>query len=291
MRGIVQTPEAVIAPRKGKWWNENVGQWMLTNLDDESRWLDVQPEGDEDILGEVRAAWTISTDDEKAEAEVKDPYFYDILQVPTSVDASTVKRQYYILARRYSPDRSGQSEEAKRMFREIGTAYVVLSNPEFREKYNTYGKDFMYAEGVSVEEKTPMVDPMVLYGMLFGSDKFSDYVGTLAAATSASVGDSPDISKAEARLLQKRRVTFLALKLAERLKDFTEGKLAIAKANWKTEAEYLTKTSYGTELTNTIGKVRVQRHVVPDSFVRYIICLTQHSLLLARFIRFLLFNS
>ena len=100
---------------------------------------------------------------------------------------------------------------------------------------------------------------MVLYGVLFGSDKFEDYTGCLAAATSASVGDEPSITKVQARLLQKRRVTALALKLAARLQDYTEDKVAIAKAHWKTEAEYLTKASYGTELTNTIGKVRNNR--------------------------------
>jgi hypothetical protein len=255
-RGIVNTPAAVIAPRKGKWWNENEGKWIYTNLEEESNWLDVQSADNEDILGKVRSAWTVSTEGQGDEAEVNDPYYYNILHVPISVDASTVKRQFYILARRYSPDRAGQSEEAKRMFREIGTAYVVLSNPEFREQYDKHGKDFMYADGDDDENPTPMVDPMILYSMLFGSDKFNDYIGTLSAATSASVGDSPDISKADARLLQKRRVTYLALKLADRLKEFTEGKLAISKANWKTEAEYLTKASYGTELTNTIGKVR-----------------------------------
>lgn len=255
-RGVANTPAAVVAPRKGKWWNENEGKWIYTNLEDESKWLDVQSLDNEDILGEVRSAWTITTEEDDDESEVNDPYYYNILQVPESADASTVKRQYYILARRYSPDRSGQSEEAKHMFREIGTAYVVLSNPEFRERYDKHGKDFMYADGEIEEDPTPMVDPMILYNMLFGSDKFNDYIGTLSAATSASVGDSPDISKTDARLLQRRRVTDLALKLADRLKEFTEGKLAISKANWKTEAEYLTKASYGTELTNTIGKVR-----------------------------------
>mmetsp|Transcript_31922 Transcript_31922/g.52673 ORF Transcript_31922/g.52673 Transcript_31922/m.52673 type:complete len:539 (+) Transcript_31922:152-1768(+) len=254
VRGVANTPEAIVAPYKGKWWNENEGKWMFTNLDDESRWLDVQSEDNEDILGEIRSAWAIPTEDEE-KPDVKDPYYYEILDVPLSVDASTVKRQYYILARRYSPDRSGQSEEAKRKFREIGTAYVVLTNPEFRERYDKHGKNFMDFEENDASDQTPMVDPMILYGMLFGSDKFDGYVGTLAAATSASVGDSPDISKTDARLLQKRRVTQLALLLAERLKDFTESKVAISKANWKTEAEYLTKASYGTELTNTIGKV------------------------------------
>ncbi|KAI2508257.1 hypothetical protein MHU86_6186 [Fragilaria crotonensis] len=267
VRGAVNTPDAIIAPRQGKWWNENEGAWIATNLKDDEQWLSTQPPDNDDILGSVRAAFLKSPEgdgeEEKGEEplapQVKDTYYYDLLGVPTNVNESTVKRQYYILARRYSPDRAGQSEDAARKFREIGTAYVVLMNPAFREQYDKHGVGFMDADhdesSESEQNETPLVDPMVLYGMLFGSDKFQEYTGCLAAATSASVGDSPDITKVQARLLQKRRVTALALKLAERLQDYTEDKVAIAKAHWKTEAEYLTKASYGTELTNLIGKV------------------------------------
>lgn len=254
-----------MAPKQGKWWNSNDGEWIMTDLNDEQRWLNMQPDDNDDILGEVRSAFKTDDEDDGEEdgaPDVKDGYYYDALQVPTDCTASTVKRQYYILARRYSPDRSGQSEEANRKFKAIGEAFVVLSNPEYRERYNKYGRDFMYLkEGEEPDqndltERIPMVDPMVLYGTLFGSEKFDAYVGTLAAATSASVGDAPDISKTQARMLQKRRVTKLAMQLAERLKDYAGGNVPVAKAAWKTEAEYLTKSSYGTELTNTIGKVR-----------------------------------
>ena len=273
VRGVANTPDAILAPRQGKWWNENEGAWIATNLKDDEQWLSTQPPDNEDILGSVRAAFLKTpegaNEDEKGEEplapQVKDTYYYDLLQVPTNVNESTVKRQYYILARRYSPDRAGQSEDAARKFREIGTAYVVLMNPAFREQYDKHGVGFMDADlddnSESEEDVIPLVDPMVLYGMLFGSDKFQDYTGCLAAATSASVGDSPDITKVQARMLQKRRVTALALKLAERLQDFTEDKVAIAKAYWKTEAEYLTKASYGTELTNLIGKVSKSGHL------------------------------
>lgn len=280
VRGVVNTPEAITAPSQGKWWNENDGRWTLTDLNQERKWLKMQPEDNDDILGDIRKAWKdpSETNDEK---EVKDAYYYDLLEVSPSADESTIKRQYYVLARRYSPDRAGQSEDAKTKFREIGTAYVVLSNHDFRERYDKYGVDFMYVDDeiAALEDRKPMVDPMVMYRMLFGSDKFVEYIGTLAAATSASVGDDPRVTKAQARLLQKRRVTRLALLLAERLKDYTEDKVAIAKAYWKTEAEYLSKASYGTELTNTIGKVR-RRHVL-CRFLQFLgsICSNQHFLL------------
>jgi curved DNA-binding protein len=256
-----------VAPRQGKWWNDNEGAWVKTNLEHEQKWLSCQPPDNHDILGPIRAAFQsqISNDDDCP--VVKDPYYYNLLQVPTSADDSLIARQYYAMARRYDPQRAGQSDEAAHILQDIGTAYVVLTHPDFRQRYNQHGRNFMNCHGYeeddddddykSAVEQTipPLVDPMVLYSVLFGSDKFQEYIGCLAAATSASVGETSSITKVQARLLQRRRVTFLAIHLAARLKDYVEGKVAIAKANWRAEAEYLTKASYGTELTNTIGKV------------------------------------
>jgi DnaJ domain len=273
VRGAINTPNAIIAPRQGKWWNDNEGKWIKTNLQEEQKWLSKQPSDNDDILGPIRAVFQSQFMDANSSLHdnddcpvVKDSYYYNLLQVPTSADDSLIARQYYAMTRRYNPQRAGQSDEATHILQEIGTAYVVLTHPDFRQRYNQYGKDFMnydddseegdYKEAPEQKNIVPLVDPMVLYSVLFGSDKFQDYIGCLAAATSASVGETSSITKVQARLLQRRRVTKLAMHLAARLQDYVEDKALIAKANWKTEAEYLTQASYGTELTNTIGKVR-----------------------------------
>jgi DnaJ domain len=106
------------------------------------------------------------------------PYYYNLLQVPTSADDSLIARQYYAMTRRYNPQRPGQSDEVAHILQEIGTAYVVLTHPDFRQRYNQYGKDFMNYDDDSEEgdykeapeQKVPLVDPMVLYSVLFGSD-------------------------------------------------------------------------------------------------------------------------
>jgi hypothetical protein len=68
-------------------------------------------------------------------------------------------------------------------------------------------------------------NPAILFAFLFRSDKFNDYIGRLAVATSASIGDSPKISLADARELQKRRILRLALKLASKLEPWVAGRI------------------------------------------------------------------
>ena len=74
-------------------------------------------------------------------------------------------------------------------------------------------------------------------------------------ATSASIGDSPKISLADARELQKRRVLRLALKLASKLEPWVAGDNDACKAMWITEAEVLSTASYGIPLIHLLGKV------------------------------------
>ena len=54
VRGVAATPGAVMEPTKGKWWNDNEGKWILTNLDEERQTMLDIPEDDDDILGEAK---------------------------------------------------------------------------------------------------------------------------------------------------------------------------------------------------------------------------------------------
>ena len=260
-RGIVAVPASITAPRQGKWWNERLGQWVLTDMSEEKVWIASFPnEEDADILGKVQqdldATATAGTS-----GEVKDMFYYECLEVSSNAESGVIKRQYYLLARKYHPDKNPGDTEAAEKFKNIAEAYQVLSDKELRAKYDKEGKDGLSADKTSVADTLAgKLDPTLLFAFLFGSDQFSSYIGRLSTATSASVGDSPKISIKDASELQKRRVTRLAVALIDKISPWvhaspdTDARSAI-EAEWTVEGDTLAKASFGHQLVTTIGKV------------------------------------
>lgn len=66
---------------------------------------------------------------------VKD--YYKILGVDKNADASTIKKKYHELAKKYHPDKTGGKTAAQ--FAEINEAYEVLSDQKKRAKYDSGG--------------------------------------------------------------------------------------------------------------------------------------------------------
>lgn len=256
-RGVAATPNAIIAPSRGFWWNGALGKWMQTNLLEEEQWIKKEPSYDEDILGEM----ALPEDERSArgtnDKRVKDMYYYDKLGLDCDVDSDTIKRRYFIVSRKYSPDRCGSNPQAEAEFQEIGRAYAILMNPGLRAKYDRVGRDRLFDEEDSDDEEED-VDPLMLYTLLFGSEKFNDHIGRLTAVTSTRVGCEvcSKLTLNQCRVLQRRRVTRLALKLAERLSMWAEDDdKEAARKQWEEEASFLCNSSYGDKLTHVIGKV------------------------------------
>lgn len=63
---------------------------------------------------------------------------YEILQIERSASGEEIKRSYRKLARQYHPDVSSEPDAAER-FKEISLAYEVLSDPDRRQQYDSYG--------------------------------------------------------------------------------------------------------------------------------------------------------
>jgi len=264
-RGLVNTPASFVEPRRGKWWSAYEGKWIKTHLKSEMEWIETQPEFDEDLLGDEAVPEDIlmMRDDEQEkfararEYGVHDTDLYDIIGVDPDATDEDIKRRYKQVGKLFSPTRQGaDNPKAQARYQKIGTAYVILTNKEMRARYDKLGMDAIYGEGAPEEKKMKeLVNPAKLYGVMYGSDKFTAYIGRLAAASEASVGiqKSSKITMVEARLLQKRRVTRLAVQLAERLKKWTKGLHDEAVQDWEKEAELLCDANHGRQLVHLIG--------------------------------------
>ena len=64
---------------------------------------------------------------------------YQILGLPKSASEDEIKRAYRKLAQKYHPDRTKGDKEAETKFKEINTAYEVLSDKQKRSQYDQFG--------------------------------------------------------------------------------------------------------------------------------------------------------
>ncbi|CCH41411.1 Chaperone protein [Wickerhamomyces ciferrii] len=96
---------------------------------------------------------------------VKDTKFYDLLGVSATASDTEIKKGYRKAALKYHPDKN-PSEEAAEKFKEISSAYEVLSDSQKREIYDTYGEEGLSGGG-----------PGGMGGGMGADDIFSQFFG------------------------------------------------------------------------------------------------------------------
>ncbi len=91
---------------------------------------------------------------------------YELLGVARTATADEIKKAYRRLARELHPDVNQDDPEAEARFKEVATAYEVLSDPERRARYDQFGT----ADG-------PGFDPFAGGGMGGFGDLFDAFFG------------------------------------------------------------------------------------------------------------------
>jgi curved DNA-binding protein len=72
--------------------------------------------------------------------------YYKILELNKNASESDIKKAFRKLARKHHPDLNPNDASAKKKFQDINEANEVLSDPEKRKQYDTYGKDWKHAK-------------------------------------------------------------------------------------------------------------------------------------------------
>src|ERR1700676_671446 len=101
--------------------------------------------------------------------------FYEILNVKREASIEEIKASYRQNALKWHPDRNPvNKEEAEVKFRECTEAYSVLSDPQKKQIYDTYGHAGLSSAGGSGFDGTVFQDFHDIFGDFFGfEDVFS----------------------------------------------------------------------------------------------------------------------
>ncbi len=103
--------------------------------------------------------------------------YYEVLGVSKNADSSEIKKAYRQMALKYHPDRNSGNKDAEEQFKETSEAYEVLSDPQKRQLYDSYGHAGL--EGAGFRGFSGVDDVFSSFGSIFeeffGGSPFGDF--------------------------------------------------------------------------------------------------------------------
>lgn len=275
VRGVANTPSAVVYKAKGKVWNASTRAW-------EKDWYSL-PEEAAEVLGspgdpEGQQEASSSSSSQKPRRKVADTALYDLLEVSPEATEAEIRKAFYKKSLALHPDKNPGRPEVTQKFQAVSEAYQILGDQQKRRDYDDCGKD-------SVLSTLPKIEPAVFFAALFGSHHLEPYVGRLRMAleiegdlqllvrdlvATDEEGPSLDLLKVKRALdrlgdLERRRQVSCALNLAARLAPVAgEAQSQEVWAAWERErreeaAKLANEAPIGAEMLYLVGWMYVNR--------------------------------
>jgi molecular chaperone DnaJ len=104
---------------------------------------------------------------------------YEVLGVPKTASASDIKKAHRKLVRKHHPDANPGDSEAEEKFKEVQSAYDVLSDPEKRKQYDQLGSRMFAGAGAGNQAGGWNVNYNGNFGDLGNFGDFGDILGGL----------------------------------------------------------------------------------------------------------------
>ena len=101
--------------------------------------------------------------------------YYQVLGVPRDAKPEDIKNAFRALAKKYHPDKNAGNRKSEERFKEVNEAYAVLSDPEKRRQYDTFGAEG-FSQRFSQEDIFRNFDFRSVFTDVFGGAGFGDSI-------------------------------------------------------------------------------------------------------------------
>ena len=255
-RGAINSVEEAIESAYGKDWDQQKREWYNYDLAADAAKVQALDENDDGDGMDGGGASSSRGGGGGSGKKPADTGFYDLLGVPYDASTDVIKKAYYKKALKLHPDKNPNNEEAKELFQKMSEAYQVLADDGLRAKYDAHG-----SAGVASNN---FMDAGMFFTMLFGSERFEPYIGTLALASAASM--EGQLSMRRMQVKQLKREVECAQKLVALLQPHVDGDAAGFRETLQREATELAAVSFGDCLLYVVAELYAFRS---EEFVGY----------------------